>query len=178
MILLSNNQDLSAASGIINMPFLENIYHSFMDEAQLDLGRTVTFHLEPIQEEDINTQSQPQHAQYNPFFGGTASPISNTRNKGVKNTPRDVRYDAHIVIGPKGADDTDGIGELKDNEIMLTVVIEALNHVKECLSFTVEGRRYIVDETRPIGFTVRRYLMVKGQEINEKEVPSPDNTVG
>lgn len=39
MIFISNNQNLSASSGIINMSFLENIYHSVMDEMMLDLGR-------------------------------------------------------------------------------------------------------------------------------------------
>jgi hypothetical protein len=179
MVLIPNSQDLSAASGIINVGFLEQIYHSFMDEAQLDLGRIVTFHLQPEIVQDIPTQGQPQASQYNPFFGGVAAPNTNTRNKGTRNTPRDVPYDAHIRVGPKGADDNAGIGDLKDNEIQLTVVIEALPDVQAALSFSVEGRRYTVDETRPIGFSQRRYLMVFGTEINESTgQPSTDRTIG
>jgi hypothetical protein len=178
MVLLPNNQDLSAASGLFDINFLEDIYHSFMDEAQLDLGRTVTFHLQAQITQDTATQGQPQSSIYNPFFGGVAAPNTNTRNKGTQVTPRDVEYLAHIRIGPVGAEDVLGIGDLKDNQIQLTVVIEALQHVINSLSFTVEGRRYTVDETRPIGFSRRRYLMIKGTEINETEVPSPDNKVG
>lgn len=178
MVLIPNNQDLSAASGLFDVNFLEDIYHSFMDEALLDLGRTVTFHLRPQITQDTTTQGQPQSSIYNPFFGGVAVPTTNTRGKGTQNVPRDVQYLAHIVVGPVGAEDQMGIGDLKDNQVQLTVVIEALNHVINCLSFSVEGRRYTVDETRPIGFSRRRYLMIKGTESNEQEVPSPDNTVG
>jgi hypothetical protein len=178
MVLLPNNQDLSAASGIFDVNFLEDIYHSFMDEAQLDLGRTVTFHLQAQVTEDATTQGQPQSSMYNPFFGGVATPNTNTRGKGTRVTQRDVEYLAHIRIGPVGADDLLGIGDLKDNQIQLTVVIEALQHVTSALTFSVEGRRYLVNETRPIGFSRRRYLMIKGTEVNEQEVPSPDNKVG
>lgn len=180
MVLLPNNQDLTAASGLINIGFMENVYHTLMDEALIDLGenRQVVFHLQPATEEDTTTQSQIQSANYNPFFGGVPAPRANTRNKGVKVTPRDVMYNAHVVIGPRDADDNEGIGELKDNQIQLTVVIEALGHVQSALTFSVEGRRYKVDETRPIGFTKRRYLMVFGTETNEQETPSPDVTVG
>jgi len=179
MVQLPNSQDLSAASGIINVGFLEGIYHSFMDEAQLDLGRSVTFHLQPEVVQDTPTQGQPQASQYNPFFGGVAAPNTNTRNKGTRNVPRDVNYDAHVRVGPKGADDDQGIGDLKDNEIQLTVVIEALPDVQSCLNFSVEGRRYSVDETRPIGFSTRRYLMVFGTEINKSTgQPTTDRTIG
>jgi hypothetical protein len=180
MVLLPNNQDLTAASGLINIGYMENIYHTFMDEAMVDLGenRQVLFHLQPSIEQDTTTQSQIQSANYNPFFGGVPAPRSNTRNKGVKVTPRDVQYNAQVVIGPRDSDDTEGIGELKENQIQLTVVIEALHHVQSALSFSVEGRRYKIDDNRPIGFTKRRYLMVFGTEINEQETPSPDITVG
>lgn len=178
MVLISNNQDLTAASGLFDVGYFESIYHSFMDEAQLDLGRPVIFHLQPAVTQDTATQGQPQSSTYNPFFGGVAAPNTNTRGKGTRVTPRDVEYLAHIKVGPVGADDLQGIGDLKDNQIQLTVVIEALQHVTSALSFTVEGRRYTVDETRPIGFSQRRYLMVKGTEINEQENPSPNITVG
>lgn len=180
MIFVNNNQNLSAASGIINMPFLEGLYHSFMSEALLDLGRQVVFHLRPLIEQDnTNTQNLPQAQQYNPYFGRVVAPNSNTRNSGTKNTPRDVAYSAHIKVGPtRSGDDTTGMGDLKANECTVTVVIEALEHVLEALSVSIEGRRYSIVETRPIGFTRRRYLMVKLQEIQEMENPSPDLTIG
>ena len=145
MANIPNNQDLTAGSGIINMPFLENIYHSFMDEALLDLGGDrgqVIFHLEPEIQQDTTTQSQPAPQQYNPFFGRVPVPRTNTRNPGVKVTPRDVSYTAHIRIGPiKASEDMMGIGDLDENEAMITVVIEALQHVESALSCSVEGRR-------------------------------------
>jgi hypothetical protein len=168
MVLVPNNQDLSQASGVIDVAAFEQIYHSCMDDALASLGRTVTFHLEPSVEQDVSTQGQPQAGQFNPFFGGVATPNTNTRGRGTKITTREVEYLAHIRVGPMGADDTDGIGDLKDNEVMITVVVEALPHVKEALSMSIEGRRYNIKETRPIGFSVRRYLMVKGEEIEEQ----------
>lgn len=181
MVLLPNNQDLSAGSGIINHEFLESIYHSFMDEALGDLGkvRQVIFHLSPEIQQDVTTQSQPAAQQFNPFFSRTPVPKTTTRGPGVRNTSRDVEYNAHIRVGPLKADkDVSGMGDLKDTEVQLTVVIEALEHVKSALNFSVEGRRYSVDRTRPIGFSQRRYLMIKGTEIQQTEAPSPDPKIG
>lgn len=178
MVLINNNENLSQASGVINIGLLQSVYESFMDEALLDMGRVVTFHLDPSIEQDTTTQSQPQASQYNPFFGGVPVPRTNTRRSGVKITPRDVQYTAHIVVGPRGADDTEGIGDLKDNQVQLTVVAEALEHVNAAVEFTVEGRRYTVDETRPVGLVKRSYLMVFGTEINKADAPTTDNTVG
>jgi hypothetical protein len=171
MIQLSSNEDFSASSGIINMPALEAVYHSIIDETFVDLGRTITLHLNPIIEQDVPTQGLQPPQQYNPFFGGVPVPNNNTKGKGVKVTPRDVDYKAHIVVGPlKEGDDSTGMGDLKANEAMVTLVIESLPHVKDTLSVSIEGRRYSIIETRPIGFTVRRYLMVKLEEINEQDI--------
>jgi len=183
MVLLPNNQDLTASSGLLNIPFLENIYHSFMDDALDGLGGNrglVVFHLPAQIQQDAITQGKPASQQYNPFFSRVPTPSTNTRNSGTKNIIRDVQYNAHIVVGPRipSADDTDGIGRLNNNEAMITVVIEALAHVQEALTCSIEGRRYIVDNTRPIGFSQRRYLMVKLIEVQEKEKPSPDPTIG
>lgn len=182
MTLLPNNQDLMAGSGIINMPFLENIYHSIMDEALQDLGGNrgqVIFHLPPEIQQDTTTQSQAAPQQYNPFFGRVPVPRTNTRNPGVRVSYRDVAYTAHIRIGPIKADnDSEGIGDLADTEAMITVVIEALPHVEEALSCSIEGRKYSIENTRPGGFTKRRYLLVKLKEIPETEPPSPDITIG
>lgn len=179
MVFIPNNQDLSAASGIVNIGFLEAIYHSFMDEAMVDLGRSVIFHLRPIIEQDTVTQAQSAAQQYNPFFSRVPVPATNTRNSGTKNTPRDVEYKAQIVVGPLKTDlRLSGMGWLDDNEAMITVVAEAFEHVQNAISVSIEGRRYTVVESRPIGFSVRRYLMVKLREVQETEAPSPDKTVG
>lgn len=179
MVNLTPNQDLTAGSGLINMAFLETIYHSFMDEAMVDLGRNVIFHLKPIVQQDVTTQSQPAPQQLNPFFGRVPVPNTNTRNSGTKNTPRDVTYKGQIVVGPLKNDlRLNGMGWLDENEAMVTVVIEALEHVLGAISVSIEGRRYTVVETRPIGFSARRYLMIKLREIQETEAPSPDKTVG
>lgn len=171
MIQLTSNEDFTASSGIINMPALEAVYHSVMDEAFVDLGRTITLHLNPVIEQDTTTQGLAPPQQYNPFFGGVPVPKSNTKGKGVKVTPRDVNYTAQIKVGPlKEGKDMTGMGDLKANEAMITLVIEALPHLQDTLSISVEGRRYSIIETRPIGFTKRRYIMVKLEEINEKDV--------
>ena len=179
MVLLPSNQNLTASSGIIDSAFLESVYHSVIDETFVDLARTVTLHLRPMIEQDPVTQSRAAPQQYNPFFGRAPVPQTNTRNAGVKIAPRDVQYDAHIKIGPlKAEEDAQGIGMLLDNEAMITLVIEALPHLQETISVSVEGRRYAVEETRPIGFTTRRYVMCKLTEIQEVEPPTPDVTTG
>jgi hypothetical protein len=183
MIFIANNQDLSAASGILNIPFLEEIYHSVMDDALGGLGGQrgqVIFHLNPIVRQDTATQARSSPQQYNPFFGRVPVPNQPTRNPGTQLTPRDVSYTAHIVVGPTipKTNDVHGIGHLNNNEAMITVVIEALPHVQEALSVSIEGRRYTVNNTRPIGFSRRRYLMVKLTEIQETEQSSPDITIG
>ena len=183
MVLINNFEDLTAGSGIINMPFLENIYHSFMDEALQDLGGQrgqVIFHLQPTVQQDNVTQSQAAPQQYNPFFQRVPVPKVTTRNSGTKITYRDVQYTAHIVIGPLdvSADDSTGIGNLAGNQAAITVVIEALPHVQEALSVSIEGRRYSIIDTRPIGFTKRRYLIVKLEQTEETDQPSPDITIG
>jgi len=180
MVLLNNNENFSAASGLINAGFLENIYHSVIDEAFLDLGRTITLHLHPIiEQDDAGTQSLPAPQQYNPFFGQTPIPKSTTGHPGVKITHRDVNYEAQIKVGPLkvGMNET-GMGDLDDNEAMVTLVVEALPHLEDTIAVSIEGRRYSIEETRPIGFSTRRYIMVKLREIQEQEGPSPDNTIG
>jgi hypothetical protein len=179
MVLLPNSQDLTAASGLVNMPFLEQVYHSVMDEMMGDMGRVVTFHLPPEIQQDTNTQSQPAPQQYNPFFGRTPVPRTNTRNPGVRITPRDVQYNAQIRLGPLTAEeDLSGMGDLSGDEAVITVVIEALGDVQSALSVSIEGRRYSIEQTRPVGLSRRRYILVKLKEIQETESPSPDNTIG
>lgn len=179
MIFLDSPEDLTAGSGLIDINYMEDLYHCFMDEALEDLGGSrgkVVLHLRPIVEQDINTQSQPQANQYNPFFGKTAVPKTNTRNTGTKITPRDIEFTGHIAIGPLDkSQDLTGMGDLADNEATITLVIEALPFLSEALSVSIEGRRYSVDSTRPIGFTKRRYVMAKLREIEEQDLAQGEN---
>jgi hypothetical protein len=87
-----------------------------------------------------------------------------------------VQYKAQIKIGPmKEGDDNTGMGDLKANQAMITIAIEGLGHVKDALSISIEGRRYTVDETRPIGFSQRRYVMCLLTEIDEKDTAPGEN---
>jgi len=180
MVLLPNNQNLTASSGLVNMPFLEAVYHSAMDEMMGDMGRIVTFHLPPIIQQDNVTQGKPAPQQYNPFFSRVPVPNTNTRNAGTRVTHRDVQYNAQIVFGPLAApkEDRSGMGELALDEARITVVIEALPHVQEAYGVSIEGRRFRIEQTRPIGLSTRRYLMIKLKEVQELEPPSPDITLG
>ncbi len=177
MVLIPTVEDFPAASGLINMPHLNAVYETIMDEVFLDnQGRYITVHLPPERTADTTTQSLPQASQYNAFFGRVAIPRSNTRNAGVRITPRDMRFTALIKVGPiKEGDDTMGIGDLKANEAVVTVDISALPYIQEARSISVEGRRYQVTSDRPIGFTRRSYLMVFLEEINEKSVDTREN---
>jgi hypothetical protein len=172
MVTLPPNESFAAASGVINAAFLEHVYHSNIDETFVVLGRDVTLHLQPIEEQqDDVTQAQPQASQINSFFGGrVAVPRVTTRYSGTKITHRDVTYQGQIVIGPiKEGEDKLGIGDLAANQAAATLDIGAISHLRETLSVTIEGRRYSINETRPIGFTVRRYIIVILDEINEKD---------
>jgi hypothetical protein len=176
MVLIPSNEDFSAASGIVNIGGLQSIYKSIIDETFVDMGRTVVFHLEPKRSVNPNTTAQPQANSFNPFFQAVPVARTNTGVHGVEFTPRDVQYTAHIRVGPlKGGDDQTGMGDLKANEAQLTLDIGALDHVKDALSVTVEGRRYRIDETRPVGLTKRDYMLVKLTEIQETDLAQGEN---
>lgn len=183
MIFVTSNQSLSASSGIVNIPFLEGIYQTFMDEALLGLGGNrgqVIIHLIAAIQQDTSTQAQLPPQQYNPFFSRVPVPNQTTRHTGTKVTQRDVIYSAHIVVGPHipKADDLNGVGHLNNNEAMITVVIEALPHINEAVAVSIEGRRYKVENSRPIGFSQRRYLMVRLTEIQETDITTPNGSIG
>ncbi|WP_337905344.1 hypothetical protein, partial [Mesomycoplasma ovipneumoniae] len=72
-------------------------------------------------------------------------------------------------------DDYLGIGDLKANEAVVTLDIGALEHLGETLSISIEGRRYSITETRPIGFSSRRFILVKMSEIQELDQALGEN---
>lgn len=181
MVLIPSLENFSNSSGILNVGFLESMYRSVIDESFLVLGRVITLHLQPIKQQDNSTQAQPPVAQYNPFFQRPSIPATNTRSAGVKITPRDVQYRAHIKIGPiEAGNDLTGMGDLKANQAMITLGIEALPHLTEgqCIAVSIEGRRYAVIDTRPVGFSSRKYVMAKLQEIQETQVKSDNPLEG
>jgi hypothetical protein len=169
MVILSATESFPSSSGLFDVGRLEGIYQTFIDTSFTTLGRTITVHLPPEIQQDVTTQSRPQGQQVNPFFGGRVPiPRTNTRSTGTRIVPRDRQYTAHIKIGPlQEGDDAQGIGDLKENQAAITLDIAALEDVKNAQSISIEGRRYSVHETRPIGFSNRKYIIVILDEIQE-----------
>lgn len=153
----------------------ENCYHAIFDSSFAALGRNITLHLTPQKTIDASgVEASTPAVHYNPFQrrGGRQVPssISTTRTPAVKVTHRDTTYAAHIKHGPKDADDNGGIA-LSADEVMTTTLIEALPHLKECHSATIDGQRYQLESTRQIGFRDTRYVISKWSAINETENP-------
>jgi len=152
---------------------MEDCYHSIFDSSFPALSRKIFLHLTPEKTLDTSgVQASTPAVHYNPFQrrGGRQVPstISTTRMPAVLLVHRDVEYDAHIKHGPRNADDKGGV-ELFTGEVITTLLLEARPHVNECQSATIDGRRYVRDWVRPIGFQDTRYIIVKWNPINEKE---------
>lgn len=150
----------------------ENCYNNLMDSSFAALGRVITLHLEPVKTADTDgVEASTPAVRYNPFQrrGGRQVPsqISTTRMPAIKITYRDVEYVAHIKHGPKDID-KDGVA-LRDNEVQTTTLIESKLHINGTLTATIDGRRYNLDSTRPIGFRDISYLISKWTRISEVE---------
>lgn len=151
----------------------ENCYHSLMDSSFFALGRTIVLHLTPEKTVDASgVEASTPAVHYNPFMrrGGRQVPstISTTRTPAVIVVHRDVSYAAHIKHGPKDADDKGGV-ELLDDEVQTTTLIESQKHINGSLTATIDGRRFNLESTRPIGFRDVRYLISKWKRVNEAE---------
>lgn len=151
----------------------ENCYHTMIDSSFFALGRMITLHLEPVKTEDTDgVQASTPAVHYNPFQGRggrqVPSQISTTRTPAVKITHRTAEYIAHIKHGPKDADDKGGV-ELLENQVQTTTLIESKLHINGTLTATIDGRRYNLESTRPIGFRDVRYLISKWTRVNEVE---------
>ena len=151
----------------------ENCYHAIFDSSFTALGRVIVLHLTPEKSIDVSgLQASTPAVHYNPFTRGTSrsvpSQISTTRSKGVELVHRDVSYSAHIKHGPKDADDNGGVALLR-GEVMTTTLVETKPHIDSALSATIDGRRYQLEWSRPIGFRDVRYLISKWSSINEVE---------
>ena len=144
-----------------------------MDSSYFALGRTITLHLTPEKTADTDgTQASTPAVHYNSFQrrAGRQVPsrISSTRMPAVKITHRDVEYQAHIKHGPKDADDRGGV-ELLNDEVQTTTLLESQKHITGAISATIDGRRFNLEWSRPIGFQSARYLISKWRAINEVE---------
>jgi hypothetical protein len=153
----------------------ENCYGDLMDSAFFAIGRTIVLHLEP--EKTIDTsgvQASTPAVRYNPFQRRAGrqvpSTISTTRMPAVRLVHRDVEYIAQIKHGPKDADDKGGI-ELLRGEVMTTTVLASQKHLNGAITATIDGGRFKLEWTRPIGFRDVRYLMAKWTSIDEVENP-------
>jgi len=151
----------------------EQYYDSIFDSSFAALGRNIVLHLTPERTEDTTgVQASTPAVHYNPFMRRAGrqvpSQISTTRTPAVQIVYRDVTYTAHIKHGPKDADDNGGV-QLELGEVMTTTVFESLPHLTEAQSATIDGRRYTLESTRPIGFRDVRYVIAKWKQTNEIE---------
>jgi len=172
MVLLPTTEDFSQASGSISFSALNTVYEGLMDHALQGIGRTVTLHLQPIKEEDINSTDPVANSNaYNPFFHGSARPGTGSKmNRGYKVTPRDIQFTAHIRHGPKPEDPVTGAGRLEPDEVQTTTVIESLDYLKKCLSITIDGEVYERSGApRVIGFSTAKYIIQLWKRKQEKE---------
>lgn len=174
MIDITPNQPLN---GSFPWPDFENLYNDVMDASFDVLGRTIRLHLQPIQNVASGiVQSARRVFQYNPYLGRAARPaplqVSTTRAPALKFTPRDVDYKAHIRHGPNKLD-LQSVGiELNTNQVAVTTVVEAIAHINEAESATIDGARYQLDKApREIGLGTLRYAITVWERINEKEAP-------
>lgn len=171
MVLITANEDLTQASGVLPIGSMASIYEGLMDNALSELGRSITVHLEPtIQANPTVTNPSTQHGAYNPFFHGSSRPTAGGQQKGVRVTHRDVVYTAHIKHGPRPLDDTGGMGTLEEDEAQTTTVYESLTDIERAVSATIDGERFVLARgPRPIGFNSTKYLMCVWKRIVEKE---------
>lgn len=151
----------------------ENCYQNLINSSFFALGRVIILHLEPQKIEDTTgVEASTPAVHYNPFQrrGGRQVPssISTTRTPAIQVIHRNVEYIAHIKHGPKDVDDQGGVS-LLENEVQTTTLIESKLHIKGTLTATIDGKRYHLESTRPIGFRDVRYLISKWTSVDEVE---------
>lgn len=155
------NQDLSQGdSSIVNNAQLELIYEKQMDTMLSEVGRNVTFYLEPIR---TATDQNPEH--YDPFSGGQDRRLGNptTGDKGYTLEPVWVTYKAHVVHGPRDVKD-ERTGEsfrLQEGEVQLTTVYGAWQDIQEAIEVDIDGLKFSkMDKTpRQFGWSTPKYIL-------------------
>lgn len=172
VIIKTTSEDFSQSSGTINYGHLNYIYEGIIDNTFVGMGRSITLHLPPQITQNDSVASNPIKAgAYNPFFQTSVRPNENSQSRGVKIDQRDVPYTAHIKHGPKPADDKTGMGELFKDQVRTTLAYEALTDLENCLSATIDGRRYArLGDYRPIGLTNKKYIIQDWERIQEEEI--------
>ena len=151
----------------------EDCYNSIFDSSFFALGRNIVLHLTPQKIVDTSgVQASTPAVHYNPFDRRAGrqvpSQISTTRTPAVQLIHRDVTYLAHVKHGPTDPNDRGGV-LLLEGEVLTTTVMESLPHINESQSATVDGGRYALEWSRPIGFRDVRYVISKWKVINEAE---------
>jgi len=173
MVMLPTKEDLSQASGVVPFRLMNYYYESFMDHALVEMGDTITLHLDPIRRQDPDiTQTPSGPRAYNPFFDNSARPSAGGKNRGVRVEPRDITYTAQVRIGPQPQDEARGIGKLDNGQAQTTTSIESLNDIKKCQSATIRGERYrLFKEPRPVAFlgSDLKYVIQIWERVQEKE---------
>jgi len=171
MVNIPSNESLDFSN---IWPNFNNLYKEMIDDSFRVLARSVVLHLPPIVVASSGLNSAAPQLNYNPIFGGAIrgapNTVSTVRAPGVQHTPRDVIYIGHIQHGPKELDDKNFIGRLEVDECAVTLVYEALEHVMQCESVTIDNKRYrLLQNPRPIGLQIKRYIIVIFKQIPEKE---------
>jgi hypothetical protein len=153
----------------------ENIYNNAMDASFAALGRKIMLHLKPIriQASGIVQNANPAF-RYNPYLGRAPRPVPNnistTKSPAVKHIARDVEYLAHIRHGPQEISDQNAIGRLEVDEVATTTLVDAIPHILEAESVTIDSLRYRLHKSpRPIGLQDRRYCITVWKRIPERE---------
>ena len=174
MINVPSHENFGDVPGPSIWPNFEALYHKVMDDSFATLGRSIILHLTPIRVADSGLLAGPQPAQYNPLMGqagrGLPNIVTTVRNRAMQITTRDVSYTAHIKHGPKEIDDKDAIGRLEMDQVATTTAYEAIPHLLECESATIDGLRYKIHTMpRAIGLQTKRYVITIWQKIPEMQ---------
>jgi len=159
------NEDLSEGASFA-FPDYEALYEEVIDSSFTNLGRTVTFHLQPILSSPSGTP-QPTHQAYkiNPFTREGFRPAPVERQPAVHKEQRIVQYTAHVRHGPADIDQGTPLGRLADNEVQLTTVSGSEEHLRDAIAMTIDGRRFKLRAgPRPIGLGSVKYLISIWQE--------------
>lgn len=158
------NQDFSEGNSFA-FPDYEALYEEVIDSSFTALGRTVTFHLQPILSKPSGTAPTSPAYEYNPFTKQAWRPAAIERSPGVHKEQRIVQYKAHVRHGPADINTGTPLGRLAENEVQLTTVAGSETHMRDAVAMTVDGRRFTLRAgPRPIGLGSVKYLISIWQE--------------
>lgn len=158
------NEDLSQGA-VFPFPDYEALYEEVIDASLTAMGRTVTFHLQPILSKPSGTTPSHPAFEYNPFTKQAMRPAKVERAPGIHQEQRIVQYTAHVRHGPADIDHGTPLGRLAENEVQLTTVAGSETHLRNAIAMTIDGRRFTLRAgPRPIGLGSVKYLISIWQE--------------